>query len=142
MTLEPLTNREASPRLLTMTMVLDPGEYTLRLAAIEHDGKSGSVHHTFDARLHRHRQRRRPGVRSDDVVGSRRRRRAPANADGGHHSETMYAILELSGDSGRVGKSRVTVQVAESETAPALVSAEAQPLRGVRDKAIDRLPRS
>jgi VWFA-related protein len=129
MTLEPSTNRAPSPRVLTMTMVLDPGEYSLRVAAVDHDGKSGSVHHTFEARLHRVGG---DAVRASDLMIS------ADLADGGvprpiptavHHSDTMYSILELSGDMGRVGKARVTVQVADSDTAPALVGVDAQPLR-------------
>jgi VWFA-related protein len=132
MALEPITSREPSPRMVTMTMVLDPGEYTLRMAAVDHDGKSGSVHHTFDARLHRVGG---DSVRSSDLMIS------PDLGDGAvprpiptavHRSETMYSILELTGDLGRVGKSRVTLQIADSATSPALVSVDAQLLRAAQ----------
>jgi VWFA-related protein len=132
MTLEPVTRLAASRRMLTMTMVLEPGEYSLRLAAMDHDGKSGSVHHAMDARLRRvggDAVRASDLMISADVVDGGVPRPVPTAV---HHSETMYSILELSGDMGRVGKSRVTVQVADSESAPALVSVDAQPVRGTQ----------
>lgn len=129
MTMSPATDRGASPRLLTMTIALKPGEYSLRLASIDHEGRLGSVHHTIDARLNRLAGN---DVRSSDLIIS------SEVADGGaprpipsavHYSETMYSIIELIGsDADRVSKSRVTVQIAESDSAPALVTAEAQPI--------------
>jgi len=87
------------------------------------------VHHTVDARLNRLAGN---DVRSSDLIIS------SEVADGGaprpipsavHYSETMYSIIELIGsDADRVSKSRVTVQIAESDSAPALVTAEAQPI--------------
>jgi VWFA-related protein len=129
MMLSPATDRGASPRLVTMTIALTPGEYSLRLASIDHEGRTGSVHHTIDARLHRIAGN---DVRASDLIIS------SEVADGGaprpipsgiHYSETMYSIIELIGsDAERVSKSRVTVQIAESDSAPALVTAEAQPI--------------
>jgi hypothetical protein len=129
MMMSPATDRGASPRLLTMTLALKPGEYSLRLASIDHEGRLGSVHHTMDARLNRIAGN---DVRASDLIIS------SEIADGGaprpipsgiHYSETMYSIIELIGrDVERVSKSRVTVQVAESESSPALVTAEAQPI--------------
>jgi VWFA-related protein len=129
MTLAPATDRVASPRLLTMTMVLKPGEYSLRLATMDHEGKSGSVHHTIDARLNR--------IAGDAVLASDLIISSEV-AEGGaprpvptamHYSETMYSIIELIGDDGdRVSKSRVSVQIAESESAPTLIAADAQPI--------------
>ena len=129
MTMSPATDRGPSPRLLTMTIALKPGEYSLRLASIDHDGRLGSVHHTIDARLNR--------IAGNDVSASDLIISSEV-ADGGaprpipsgvHYSETMYSIIELMGrDVDRVSKSRVTVQIAESESAPALVTAEAQPI--------------
>lgn len=128
MTLEPVTDRAPSPRLLTMTMVLDPGEYSLRLAAMDHDGKSGSVHHPIDARL---RPINGDAIRASDLMISTEIGQGGVprpTASSVHHTETMYSILELTGDMGRVAKSRVTVQVADAESTPALVSVDARPL--------------
>jgi len=87
------------------------------------------VHHTIDARLNRIAGN---DVRASDLIIS------SEVADGGaprpipsgvHYSETMYSIIELIGSDGdRVSKSRVTLQIAESESSPALVTAEAQPI--------------
>jgi VWFA-related protein len=129
MTMSPATDRGPSRRLLTTTMALEPGEYTLRLASIDHEGRLGSVHHTIDARLNRIAG---DDVRASDLIIS------SEVADGGaprpipsavHYSETMYSIIELVGkDVDRVSKSRVTVEIAESDSAAALVTAEAQPI--------------
>lgn len=128
MTLSPATDRMATPRLLTMTMALKPGVYSLRLASMDHEGNAGSVHHTIEARLNRIAG----NVRASDLIIS------SEVADGGaprptptaiHYSETMYSIIELvSDDAERVAKSRVTVQIAENESSPALVSGDAQPI--------------
>jgi VWFA-related protein len=130
MTLDPITTLAPSPRLLTMTMVLEPGEYSLRLAAVDHEGKSGSVHHTVDARLHRiagDAVRASDLMISSDLMDGRVPRPVPTAVQ---HTELMYSILELTGDRGRVSKSRVTVQVADDESAAALVSVDARPLPG------------
>ena len=129
MMLSPATDRAASPRLLTMTVALRPGEYSLRLATIDHEGRMGSVHHTIDARLNRIAGN---DVRASDLIISSEVAEGGAPrpiATGMHYSETMYSIIELIGDDAdRVSTSRVTVQVAESETGPALVAMDAQPI--------------
>ena len=130
MTLDPATTLAPSPRLLTMTMVLEPGEYSLRLAAIDHEGKSGSVHHTVDARLHRiagDAVRASDLMISSDLMDGRVPRPVPTSVQ---NTELMYSILELTGDLGRISKSRVMVQVADDDSAAALVSVEARPLPG------------
>lgn len=129
MPLSPATDRTASPRLLTLTMSLRPGEYSLRIAAMDHEGRAGSVHHTIDARLHRIAG---DAVRASDLIIS------SEVADGGaprpiptgmHYSETLYSIVELQGeDADRVAGSQVKVEIAETEAGPTLVSAEAQPV--------------
>jgi VWFA-related protein len=130
MTLEPVTNRAASPRMLTMTMVLEPGEYSMRLAAVDHEGKSGSVHHTIDARLHRlagNAVQTSDFMISSDLADGAVPRPIPTAMQ---HTEMMYSVLEMTGDAARVGKSRVNVQIADTESSPALVNVEARPLPG------------
>lgn len=41
-----------SPRLFLTSVVVPPGDYTVRLASAGADGAIGSVHHSFSARLH------------------------------------------------------------------------------------------
>jgi VWFA-related protein len=143
LTLSPASERVASPRLLTMTMSLRPGEYTLRLAAMDHDGKSGSVHHTIDARLNRVAGN---AIRASDLIIS------AEVGDGGaprpvptavHHSETLYSIIELVGDDvERITKSGVAIEIAENEAGPALVTAQSQPIpRGKGQRAFAALLR-
>jgi VWFA-related protein len=128
-TLEPATDRAPSPRLLLMTMSLEPGEYSLRLATLGDDGTAGSVHHTIDARLNTIAGN---AVRASDLIISSEVNEggAPRPVPSGiHYSETMYSILELTGDDGdRLSKSQVSVQIAESETSAALVTAAATPI--------------
>ncbi len=143
MTLEPATSRAASPRVLNMTMVLDPGEYTLRLAAIDHEGKYGSVHHSVDARFH---DIAGDAVRASDLMISSEvvEGGAPRPVPTGiQYSESMYSILELMGnDADRLSKSRVSIQIADSDTSPALFTAEAKPLpRGKTQRAYAALLR-
>jgi VWFA-related protein len=129
MTLAPATERTASPRLLNITMSLKAGEYTLRLAAMDHDGKGGSVHHTIDARLNR--------IAGDDVRASDLIISSELGEGGAprpiptavNYSESMYSILELTGENrDRLSKSRVKVEVAETEAGPTLISADAKAL--------------
>jgi hypothetical protein len=129
MTLEPATSRTASPRVLNMTMALEPGEYTLRLAAIDHDGKFGSVHHNLDVRFH---DIAGSAVRSSDlmisseVVEGGAPRPIPTSIQ---YTETMYSVLELLGtDSDRLAKARVSIQIGDTETSPALVAVDAKAL--------------
>ena len=51
--LSPVTPHAASPGLLQTTVLLEPGEYTLKLAVANADGRTGSVHHTIRAGLTR-----------------------------------------------------------------------------------------
>jgi VWFA-related protein len=129
MTLDPATDRAPSPRLLNMTMSLRPGEYTLRLAAMDHDGRAGSVHHTIDARLNRvagNAVRASDLIISSDVIEGGAPRPV---ATGMHYSETMYSIVELlADDPARLAKTSVKVEIAEHEAGPTLVSANAQPV--------------
>jgi VWFA-related protein len=127
--LEPASNRTPSPRLLLSSIVLAPGEYTLRVAAVGSDGASGSVHHTIDARL---APVAGEGLKASDLVlsseveGARPPRPTPSSVI---FSETMSAILELTGsDSKSLGASSVAVQIAEAEDSPALLTVDAQPV--------------
>ena len=127
MKLAPASERTPTPRLMLTSVVLDPGEYTLRLAAVTPGGPSGSVHHTIDARLS---PIAGDGVRASELIltsavePGAAPRPIPSSIV---FTEAIAAILDLSGsDTKRLSSSRVTVQIAESETGPALVSSEAQ----------------
>ena len=121
MTLEPASDaRAAAPA--ADDDAARAGEYSLRLAAIGHDGTSGSVHHTLDARLHRTRQATPSSASdSDHHVGRRSRACAATSADiGASTAKRCTRFSSSPADGARLSQSRVTVQVADSETSPAL----------------------
>ena len=82
-TLAPASKGLDSPRLLLTSVALDPGEYTLRIGAVDDTGRGGSVHHSINARLNK-------GPSGISVVGpdagaaaaDRRRTAAAATDDG------------------------------------------------------------
>lgn len=124
-TLPPASDREASPPLLLTSVVLDPGEYTMRIAAVDASGRGGSVYHDFDARF---RSAGKLNV-SDFVLASQ----PPAAGDtprprpsGVIDNESVTALLEMTGDASLLGRTKVSVQVAEAESGPALVSVDAR----------------
>jgi VWFA-related protein len=127
-TLQPASARGANtPRLLLTSVALDPGEYTLRLAAVDDTGRGGSVHHSINARLNRTPS----GIGISDlmlvpqppVAGELPRPRPTTVID----NETVSAMLELTGsDQGLLGKTKVTLQVSDAENGNALVNVEAR----------------
>jgi VWFA-related protein len=125
-TLAPASKGAESPRLLLTSVALDPGEYTVRLAAVDDTGRGGSVHHSINARL-----TRGPGginvsdlmlVPQPPVAGELPRPRPTTVID----SETVSAMLEMSGDQGLLGKTKVTLQISDAENGNALVNVDAR----------------
>lgn len=122
MILAPATPRQASPRLLQTTVLLEPGEYTLRLAVVDTEGRSGSVHHTIRAGL-----TRTPGRQevSDLLVAAE-----PTPPDPTRFlpvplvdTDTASFQVAVAGESNALlANTAVTVQVAESTSGPALTS--------------------
>jgi VWFA-related protein len=129
LTLSPATDRTASPRLMVTSVVLDPGEYTLRLAAVGPGGEAGSVFHTISARL---APIGRETLRVSDLVVTSQLRpdEAPRPVPSGIvYSESATALLELTGeDTARLSAAKVVVHVSETEASPTLVSAPGQAL--------------
>ena len=115
-----------SPRLLLTSVLLEPGEYTLRLAAVDPTGREGSVHHTIHARLVPLPSKLNV---SDLVLVGRPsspdetpRPRPSAVVD----SDTMSAMIEMtSADRTLLGRVRVAVQVSDSEGGAVLVASNA-----------------
>jgi VWFA-related protein len=123
--LAPSSPRHESPRLFLNAFTVEPGEYSLRLAAVG-DGRSGSVYHTIDARL-------RPigdVIRASDlvVVASERPTDTPRPTPSAIiDSEALSATLELTGtDAQRLSRTRVVFEIAASETTPALVHGQTE----------------
>ncbi|MDP3718781.1 MAG: VWA domain-containing protein [Acidobacteriota bacterium] len=125
--LAPASVRGASPRLILTSLLLDPGEYTLRVAAIDDTGRAGSVHHTVNARL----SRMGGGLNASDLM------LVPQAPNGGElprprptgliDTETLTAMVEMSGsDTTLLGRSRATIEIADAVDGAALVSVEAR----------------
>ena len=126
-TLAPASKGAETPRLMLTSIALDPGEYTLRIAAVDDAGHGGSVHHSINARLNKGPN----GINSSDlmlvpqppVAGELPRPRPTTVID----SETVSAMLELTGaDQAMLGKTKVTLQISDAENGNALVNVEAR----------------
>lgn len=125
--LEPASARGESPRLALTSVVLDPGEYSLRVGAVDGNGRGGSVHHTIHARLNRVSN----GISATDLIlvpqpptaGDLPRPRPSTVID----NETVSAMLELTGsDQSALGRTKVTLQVSDAENGNPLVNVEAR----------------
>ena len=126
-TLAPASKGLESPRLILTSLVLDPGEYTLRIASVDDEGRGGSAHHSINARLNKGPS----GINVSDlmlvpqppVAGELPRPRPTTVID----SETVSAMLEMTGtDQGLLGKTKVTLQISDAENGNALVNVEAR----------------
>jgi VWFA-related protein len=134
--LAPASVRGESPRLILTSLLLDPGEYSLRVAAADDRGRAGSVHHTIQARLLKAGSLNVSDlmlVSQPPTAGDLPRPRPSTIID----SETVSALIEItSGDRARLGRATVTVQIADAENGNPLVSVEARPAsRGVNLRA-------
>jgi len=124
MVLAPATPRAASPRLLQTSVLLEPGEYTLRVAAVDDSGRTGSVHHTIRAGL-----TRTPGRQevSDLLVAPE-----PTPPDAARlmpaplvdTESVSFQVSVMGQNNGQLANTTVTVQVAESEDGPPVTSVE------------------
>jgi VWFA-related protein len=122
--LAPARSTEASPALLLTSLLLDPGEYILRVGAALADGRAGSVHHAFTAKL-----TALPGsLTASDLLlssiepgtGTALRPSPSAIVD----SDAASALIEISGaDRAAATRTSVTFEIAASDEAPALVTA-------------------
>jgi VWFA-related protein len=126
-TLEPASAKGESPRLALTSVALDPGEYTLRIAAVDDNGRSGSVHHTVNARLNRVSN----NINASDLMlvpqppnaGELPRPRPTTVID----NETVSAMLELTGsDQNLLNRAKVNLQISDAENGNALVNVEAR----------------
>jgi VWFA-related protein len=124
--LDPASKGVPSPRLALTSVALDPGEYTLRVAAVDETGRGGSVHHSINARLNRGPA----GINVSDlmlvaqppIAGELPRPRPTTVID----SETVSAMVEMTGTEGLLSKTKVTLQISDAENGNALVNVEAK----------------
>ena len=116
--LSPVTPHAASPGLLQTTVLLDPGEYTLKLAVANADGRTGSVHHTIRAGLTRTAGRQEVSdllVMPEPIAPDPPRLMPAPMVD----TESVSFQLSVAGqNNAQLANTSVSVQVAESETAP------------------------
>ncbi|MGH9347347.1 MAG: hypothetical protein ACRD26_08780 [Vicinamibacterales bacterium] len=119
-TLQPETGEEPAPPRFLGHAEVPPGTYTLRLAVVDPDGRTGSVHHPVDARL---KEAGRVGV-SDLILSMPARGRAAVrpevhvNLDG----QALQAMLELAfADPKLVNDTRVSFEVSETTDGAAIV---------------------
>jgi len=120
--LSPETPRQPSPRLLQTTVLLDPGEYTLRLAVVDPEARTGSVHHTIRARLTRTAAKQEV---SDLLITPE-----PSPPDPPRlmptpfvDTETISMVVNVVGqNNAQLANTAVTVQIVESPQGPPLTS--------------------
>ena len=62
--LEPSRAHRQSPSLFTTSLLLDPGDYSVRIAAIDDTGRGGSVHHGVRAAMREWPR----GIRTSDLI--------------------------------------------------------------------------
>lgn len=126
-TLQPASSKGvATPRLVLTSVTLDPGEYTLRLAVVDEAGRRGSVHHSINARL----TKGPSNINVSDLMlvsqppeaGDLPRPRPTTVID----TETVSAMIELTGDQAVLGKTKVTLQISDAENGNALINVEAR----------------
>ncbi len=120
--LAPATPRSPSPRLLQTTVLLEPGEYTLRLAATDDTGRGGSVHHTIRAALTRAGGRQEV---SDLLVAPEPEASEPARLMPAPLVDTESGSFQISvagQGSAQLANTTVTLQISETDAGPPLTS--------------------
>lgn len=127
-TLQPASARGGNtPRLVLTSVALDPGEYTLRIGAVDDTGRGGSVHHSINAKLNKGPA----NISVSDLMlvpqppsaGELPRPRPTTVID----NETIAAMIELTGtDQALLGKTKVTLQISDAENGNPLVNVEAR----------------
>ena len=119
--LQPAAADEPQPLRFLGNLEVPAGDYTLRFAAIDPDGRQGSVHHSVRARL-----AEAGGVSISDLIVT-----AVARGQGGLRPEVhleldtpaLQTVMELSAsDPKRLNNARVTFEVSESTNGEAIVS--------------------
>jgi VWFA-related protein len=92
--LDPARQGVQSPSLFTTSLLMEPGDYSLRLAVVDETGRAGSVHHTVHARL---REWPRGWRTSDLIVANQPAANEfpPFNASGIVDSPGVAAVIDV-----------------------------------------------
>ena len=118
--LQPATADDPQPLRFLGNLEVPAGDYTLRFAAIDPDGRQGSVHHTVRARL-----ATAGGVSASDLIVTEVARGQGVRPEVHLELDTpaLQAMVELSAtDAKQLNDARVTFEVAESADGGAIVS--------------------
>lgn len=129
--LAPARASRQSPSLFTTSLLLDPGEYSLRLAVIDETGRSGSVHHGIRASMRAWPR----GLRTSDLVVANQptaNEFPPFNASSIVDTADVAAVIEVMHDD-TAAVNRVTVRF---ELDGEVVESRAQPATGTGGPAI------
>jgi VWFA-related protein len=120
-TLSPLDPSRPGPAVYTVAEVVDPGSYTLKLAATDATGRRGSVEHPVLARL-----ASSEGLEVSDLLVADRPRQGGGTWRPAIEvvvQDALTAYLEVySADRGRLRQTSVSFEVAPDEKSPALLS--------------------
>ena len=119
-TLFPRDGASASPLVYDGTLLVDPGDYVLKLAVVDGEGRVGSIEHNVRAAL----GKAGPLTTGDLVIGTRSRAartlRLPTDV---RVSGRAFSFIELYAERDRdLTAASVTIEVAETDDGPALVS--------------------
>jgi VWFA-related protein len=128
--LKPALESSASPGLYVASVVLPPGDYTLRLGSVSPDGQIGATHHAFAAQL----RSASGGFNFSDVFV------VAAPAPGDIPRPSPSAIIDADrivafvqghhANAASLDRVKITFDVRKSEEAPPLVSHDADPAPG------------
>jgi VWFA-related protein len=92
--LDPVRRDVQSPSQFTTSLLLEPGVYSVRLAVVDETGRSGSAHHTVQARLHEWPR----GWRTSDLIAGNQPvadEFPPFNASSIVDSTSVAAVLDV-----------------------------------------------
>lgn len=121
----PIREGEPGPLHATTMVEVPPGSYTVRLAVVDAEGRGGSVEHPFTASL-----ASAAGIELADLLLTPLRPGATHAvrlvADPTIDNEAFGAYLELYAKTSDAGRgTRVSIEVAETDTGPAIAAAQA-----------------
>jgi len=119
-TLFPRDGASPSPFVYDGTLLVEPGDYVLKLAVVDGEGRVGTIEHNVHAAL----GEAGPIETGDLVIGTRARNaRTLRLPTGARVSGRAFSFIELYADDDRdLSAASVTIEVADSADGPALVS--------------------
>jgi len=119
-TLFPRDGANPSPFVYDGTLLVEPGDYVLKLAVVDNEGRVGTIEHNVHAAL----GEAGPIRTGDLVIGTRSRNaRTLRLPTGARVAGRAFSFIELYADRDRdLSAATVTIEVSDSADGPALVS--------------------